>query len=150
MTESKIAFLVLALSVVPVKTFGCENLILETGFIIIPPPGSQYAVGYFQIKNISQKTIVIKSFSSIFFASIAIHRTSHSHSKKLSKMRLVNELIIAPQDTLIGEPGGTHLMIKLINGSYRFTDQHISLNVLCENEASSEMIFLVSHRESTH
>jgi copper(I)-binding protein len=150
MTKSKVACWVFALSVITIKAFGCEDLILETGSIISPPPGSQYAVGYFQIKNISQKKVVIKSFSSTFFDSIAIHRTSHSHSTELSKMRLVNELSIAPQETLIGESGGTHLMIKILNDSYRFTDQHISLSVSCENRVSSEMIFLVSHRESTH
>ena len=150
MTKKGLACLILALSLVVVKAFGCEDLLLENGSIIPPPPGSQYAVGYFHIKNASQKKIVIKNFSSTIFESISIHRTSHSHSKSMSEMRLVNELSILSQERLIAQPGGTHLMIRVPSDSYRFTDQHIKLVVSCEKKPSSEMLFLVSHRESKH
>ena len=150
MTKKGLAYLILVLSLVVAKAFGCEDLLLESGSIIIPPPGSQYTVGYFNIKNTSQKKIVIKKFSSTVFESISIHRTSHSHSKSMSEMRLVNKLSIPSQQRLIAQPGGTHLMIKVPSHSYRFTDQHIKLVVSCEKNPSSEMMFLVSHRESKH
>ena len=51
MTKKGLACLILALSLVVVKAFGCEDLLLENGSIIPPAPGSQYAVGYFHIKN---------------------------------------------------------------------------------------------------
>jgi copper(I)-binding protein len=150
MTNNKVAYLLLALSVMAFKVVGCENLILEAGSIIRPPPGSQYAVGYFQIKNIGLTKAVVRNFSSTFFESISIHRTSLSHTTNLSIMRLVKDLSIAPEEVLIAEPGGIHLMIKLIKNSLHFNEHSINLNVSCENRTSSDMIFQVSQQDSTH
>ena len=150
MTIKELACLILVLLSVVVKAFGCEDLLLESSSIVIPPPGSQYSVGYFNIKNASQKEIVIKKFSSTIFESISIHRTSHSSSKSMSQMRQVNELRIPPQQRAIAQPGGTHLMIKVPSDSYRFPEQQIKLVVSCEKKPSSEMMFLISHRESKH
>ena len=150
MTKKGLSCLILVLSFMTVKASACEDLLLESGSIIIPPPGSQYAVGYFNIKNTSQKEIVIKRFSSSIFESISIHRTSHSPAKSMSQMRQVNKLSIPPQQRLIAQPGGTHLMIRVPNDSYSFTDQQVKLIVSCEKKTSSEMMFLVTHRESIH
>jgi copper(I)-binding protein len=77
--------------------------------LFAPLPGQSMTVGYLSIANHSDATIRIDRVTSPQFGKVEIHATSYDG--EVSRMRRLDELTIAPNDSVTLEPGGVHLML---------------------------------------
>lgn len=63
------------------------------------------------LNNPGKKPIVFNSFSSLSFGDVSLHRTQSVDG--VSRMREVDELRVAPGESVVLEPGGYHLMLMM-------------------------------------
>ena len=94
---------------------GCKQAATEPAFdnawIRAIPPGIKMTAGYGTISNDTADELVIDSFTSPFFRDVSLHRTEVVDG--VNKMREVENLVIAPGESLELAPGGYHLMLML-------------------------------------
>jgi len=97
------------------------------------PPGMKMTAGFGKLNNPGDTTIVFNSFSSPSFADVSLHRTVREEG--VSKMREVPELLVAPGDSIVLEPGGYHLMLMIPSGEIT-PGQTITIGMTAEDGRS--------------
>jgi len=109
--------LVLATSLSLVACSPREQLsgpIFDEAWVRPIPPGMKMTAGFGKLHNPGDTAIVFNSFSSPSFGDVSLHRTEREDG--VSKMREVPELLVAPGDSIVLEPGGYHLMLMIPSG----------------------------------
>ena len=85
--------------------------VFENGWVRAMPPGSKMTAGFGTLKNVTAATIEIESVSSPWFRDISLHRTEDVNG--VSRMREVEEIVLAAGESLEMAPGGYHLMLMM-------------------------------------
>lgn len=74
-----------------------------------PPPGQAGAALYMKLHNGGEQELVVVGARVDSAQSAAIH--GHTHADGMMRMHAVPRLVIAPQASVMLEPGGYHLMV---------------------------------------
>ena len=85
--------------------------VFEDAWIRPLPPGMKMTAAFGTLSNPGKKPLVFNSFSSPSFGDVSLHRTREVDG--VSKMREVDELRVAPGESVVLEPGGYHLMLMV-------------------------------------
>jgi len=85
------------------------DLTIDDAWVRPLVPGMGMTAAYAQLKNTSGRPIEFCELVSPQFESVELHRTEIVAG--VAKMRQMNELSLAPEETLTLEPGGLHLML---------------------------------------
>jgi periplasmic copper chaperone A len=72
-------------------------------------PGRDMSAGFFVFRNTGTDPIILVEASSSASQSVEMH--SHVHEGGMMKMRQMPSVTVAPNDTVVFEPGGYHLML---------------------------------------
>jgi len=99
-------------------------------------PGNSVTSSYFTLTNNSQKAIKLIGASSPSIPRIEIHE--HIMADGMMKMRKKAFVEIAPQESVVFQPMGLHLMMFDIQTPLK-AGQQIKLNLLIENEQPVEI-----------
>ncbi len=83
--------------------------IIKNPWIRAAPPGVPSLAGYVTIANPCKTPITIVGVESLDFAMPMIHQSVVENG--ISKMRDAGKLVIGPNDQLLFQPGGLHLML---------------------------------------
>jgi len=78
-------------------------------------PGAEARAGYFSLTNTSGEPIVITAVSSPQFEAVEMHESVLEDG--VSRMRALEKVTIAPDQTIKFEPGGRHLMLMRPTGA---------------------------------
>ena len=84
-------------------------LVLEEGWIRMPPAPRPMLAGFGRIENACAKPVVVVGASSPDFDAVELHETRTVDG--VSRMRHVPELRIDGKGTAVLQPGGLHLML---------------------------------------
>ncbi len=92
----------------------CEDaathpLRFEDARVRLPVPGSDKSVGYFTVTNTSDSVLVLTGASSPGVRAIEIHTMMLEGD--MMRMRRLEDVTVAPGETVSFEPGGKHLMM---------------------------------------
>ena len=79
------------------------------GWVRLPPVAMPMMAGFGRITNPCRMPIVIVSASSAAFGEVSLHETRNVDG--VNRMRQVEQLRVAPDDSVILKPGGLHLML---------------------------------------
>lgn len=79
------------------------------GWIRAMPPGMKMTAGFGALVNVTAEPIEIVSFSSPRFRTVTLHKTEVIDG--ISKMSEVENVALAPGESLEMKPGGHHLML---------------------------------------
>ncbi|MCH7822176.1 MAG: copper chaperone PCu(A)C [Proteobacteria bacterium] len=74
-----------------------------------PVPGTQISAAYLSLTNTSRQKITITKITSPNFESAELHESVLDDG--IARMVALGELTIMPQQTVLLEPGGLHLML---------------------------------------
>ena len=74
-----------------------------------PLPGTDKSVGYFELHNNSDGTVVLSSASSPVIGAIEMHETAEVDG--LMRMRRLSEVRVEAGERVVFAPGGKHLML---------------------------------------
>ncbi|WP_105187928.1 copper chaperone PCu(A)C [Pseudoalteromonas sp. T1lg48] len=74
-------------------------------------PAASSSVGYFTLKNDSQRERTLKAVELESLGRVEIH--THEHSDGMMKMRQLDSLTIGANSRVVLQPGGLHLMLFL-------------------------------------
>ena len=85
--------------------------VFEDAWVRPLPPGMKMTAAFGTLINPGEKPIVFNSFSSPSFGDVSLHRTQRVDG--VSKMRELDELRVAPGESVLLEPGGYHLMLMM-------------------------------------
>jgi hypothetical protein len=83
-------------------------------------PGQDNTVGYFTAHNPGSTEVVLTGASSAGIRAIEMHTTIRDGD--VARMRGLEEVVIAPGDTVRFEPGGRHLMLFGVSELAMFTE----------------------------
>lgn len=87
-----------------------KSIAISNIFVREMLPGSKVTAGYFILANNSDKPIHLQSVSSTLAPRIEIHQ--HTMENGMMKMAKIDgDIVIKPDDELVFQPGGYHLMI---------------------------------------
>ncbi|MGQ0699689.1 MAG: copper chaperone PCu(A)C [Panacagrimonas sp.] len=78
--------------------------------VVLPPPGTQMAAGYFRIENHGSAAFLLREVSSPAFESVQMHETVTDQG--MSRMRAVEQVQVPVGGSASFEPGGLHLMMS--------------------------------------
>lgn len=78
-------------------------------------PGSDVAAVYLSLSNTSAKPVIVIGVQSPMAAHSMVHETSVSNGQ--SRMRMKDNIVIAPGQTVSFAPGGTHVMLTGLKGN---------------------------------
>lgn len=87
----------------------CEGLVVEHGWVRLPPPGAPGAAAYFSVLNTGTEDLRVTEVSSARFAHVMLHETRYVDGQ--AQMRHVGELNLAPGERVVASPGGLHIML---------------------------------------
>jgi len=87
---------------------GCKPALKE-GWVRLPPAAMPMMAGFGRIANACPMPAVIVSASSPAFGEVSIHETRNVDG--VNRMRELEQLRIAPDDSATLKPGGLHLML---------------------------------------
>lgn len=82
---------------------------MKEGWVRLPPAAMPMMAGFGRIANPCPVPVVIVSASSPAFGEVSIHETRNVDG--VNRMREVEQLRIAPDDSATLKPGGLHLML---------------------------------------
>jgi copper(I)-binding protein len=85
-------------------------LLVKDVEITLPMPGMSMSAGYLTLHNNSKSDIRITQVTSPQFDAVEIHETIVEND--IARMRRVDELLVAPGETVRLERRGLHLMLK--------------------------------------
>lgn len=77
--------------------------------VLEPMTGMDMTAGYFVLENRGSETIRISGVSSPQFGRVEMHETVVEND--VARMRELAEIVIAPGERVVFEPGGRHLML---------------------------------------
>ena len=107
MVKSTLALLLAAASL-QVAARECVPVIKE-GWVRLPPMAMPMMAGFGRIANPCAMPVVIVSASSPAFGEVSLHETRNVEG--VNRMRQVEQLRVAPDDSVTLKPGGLHLML---------------------------------------
>ncbi|NDK38828.1 copper chaperone PCu(A)C [Pseudoxanthomonas gei] len=82
---------------------------MTQGWVRLPPVAMPMMAGFGRITNPCRMPMVIVSASSAAFGEVTLHETRNIDG--VNRMRQVERLRVAPDDSVTLEPGGLHLML---------------------------------------
>jgi periplasmic copper chaperone A len=82
---------------------------MKEGWVRLPPAAMPMMAGFGRIANPCRMPVVIVSASSPAFGEVSIHETRNVDG--VNRMRELEQLRIAPDDSATLKPGGLHLML---------------------------------------
>lgn len=82
---------------------------MKEGWVRLPPAAMPMMAGFGRIANPCRMPVVIVSASSPAFGEVSIHETRNVGG--VNRMREVEQLRIAPDDSITLKPGSLHLML---------------------------------------
>lgn len=83
--------------------------VMKDGWVRLPPAAMPMMAGFGRIANACPMPVVIVSVSSPAFGDVSIHETRNVDG--VNRMREVEQLRIAADDSATLKPGGLHLML---------------------------------------
>ena len=86
-----------------------QELIISNSWVREAPPNARNLAGYAELKNATDKPIIISKITSSAFERVEMHVTRFENG--MMHMMEVKELIIKPDETVAFEPGGKHFML---------------------------------------
>lgn len=89
--------------------FAQDDIEFDNAWIAEAPPGSQVMAAYMDIKNTSNKNLIITPPKSGDFKKIEFHRTLHENG--MAKMQRLAELTIPANSTVNLKQGSYHMML---------------------------------------
>jgi len=109
------SFLVMSIVLLLAILLACSTddgppLLVKDVEITLPMPGMSMSAGYLTLHNNSQSDIRITQVTSPQFDAVEIHETIVEND--IARMRRVDELLVAPGETVRLERRGLHLMLK--------------------------------------
>lgn len=99
----------LLLIVPPGTSYAADSLQISDAYIPEAPPAAQVLAGFMNIHNPAKQAIEITAVSSPDFGSVEMHLSREVNG--VAKMLPQKSLLIAPNSTLILQPGSYHLML---------------------------------------
>ena len=88
---------------------GKNDLIVENAYMLLPMAHSSMTAGYGKLTNATDQAMKIKLLSAENFSTAEMHETISE--KEISRMKLLEEITIAPGKSFTFSPGGAHLML---------------------------------------
>lgn len=88
---------------------GGPPLVVTDVAVLEPMAGMDMTAGYFVLENRGNETIRVTAVSSPQFGRIEMHETVVEND--VARMRPLEEIVIAPGERVVFEPGGMHLML---------------------------------------
>lgn len=86
-----------------------RQLVVDYAFVKALPPGQTRAAVYLLLKNKSKTTHTLNYVHTPIAENVEVHRTIYEDG--VMRMRQVKHLSINPNEKLVFEPGGYHLML---------------------------------------
>ena len=86
-----------------------SNIIIEAPYVRASIPGTSLTSAYMSIENKNNEALILTGVSSLLSDRIEIHQ--HTMSDGMMKMRIVEQLVIEGQSSVVLQPMGYHLMI---------------------------------------
>jgi copper(I)-binding protein len=83
---------------------------IESAWLRVPPPGAEIAAVYFTVRNASGHSVTITSAESPVATMAMIHESRMTGGK--AEMRMHDDLVLAPGQTLSFAPNGLHVMLQ--------------------------------------
>ncbi|WP_313343588.1 copper chaperone PCu(A)C [Stenotrophomonas sp.] len=84
-------------------------VVVEQGWVRLPPPSASMAAGYATIRNGCKVAVTVVAADSRAFDDVSLHESTRVDG--VSRMRAVERLPIAAGATVELKPGGLHLML---------------------------------------
>lgn len=103
-----------------VFTATAADVEISNGWVKESIPGSENGAGYFTITNVGTETATIVGATTLASRAIEVHQ--HILRDGMMRMKRVPELAIAPNETIVFQPGGYHLMLFGVKNSFRIGD----------------------------
>lgn len=88
---------------------GSHSLVIENGYVRVPPRAGTVSAGYFNIRNGSNETVEVISANSPDFGRVEMHETIMTDG--MMAMNELTNIKIEPGASLDFKPGGNHLML---------------------------------------
>lgn len=85
-----------------------ETLTVNQSYVRETPPHAKNSAAFMQIHNNSNSDLKLMAATSNISARVELH--THISKDGIMKMRKVEEILIAAEDTTILQPGGYHVM----------------------------------------
>jgi len=87
---------------------------VEQGYVKTPVPGKDLTAAYAQITNRSARQICLAEFVADFAQTVEVHATEQRSDRV--RMQRLDQLCIAPSETIRLAPGGKHFMLFGVAG----------------------------------
>lgn len=84
-------------------------------------PGTENGAGYFTLTNESTQNMTIVGAATAASRAIEIHQ--HVLRDGMMRMRRVPELVVGPNETVVFQPGGYHLMLFGVKNPFKTGEQ---------------------------
>lgn len=91
------------------STTVAETLVLADAWARATPPGARTAAVYGTLANEGEQAVTVSSFGTDRASRAHLHSTVSEDG--MMKMRQLDDLIIAPGETVRLQPGGMHIML---------------------------------------
>jgi copper(I)-binding protein len=95
---------------------GAEGLVATDAYLRQPAPGQSVLAAFVTFENTSNYAYTLKHISSPRAESIKVHNTLYEDG--VMSMRPVAQLVVPPQSELTFKPGGYHLMLSGLEGTF--------------------------------
>ncbi|MBW8191075.1 copper chaperone PCu(A)C [Neiella marina] len=110
----RVASALLSLAMVP--AIGCE-LTVEDAYVRAPIPGVPNTAAFLRINNSCSEPVSLIAGQASAAKSVELH--THIHEDGMMKMRQVDAIIVAANDSVELKPGGYHLMMFEIDSALK-------------------------------
>lgn len=117
-----------------------EPIVVESPYSRPLPPGQSTGVVYLSIRNEGKGPFMLTSVSSPRAQKAEFHR--HTHENGMMKMRKIDEIELEVGKTLRFEPGGYHIMLFGVKGSWQ-VGQSIALTITTSSGVAIPFIAVV-------
>ena len=85
------------------------ELLIESAWVKLAPPGAKVNAAYLQISNPGGEDVIIESLSASCCEELMLHRTRYENDSVV--MEHVDQLIVPAGEQITLEPGGLHIML---------------------------------------
>lgn len=142
MSARTLALAVLALHglAFPIDGLACADLVVTEARVREPPPGAAAAAAYFRIVNKGSRVETVDEVRSACCDRVFMHRSVHRDNQV--HMSHVDGVTLNPNEELVFEPGGMHLMLML-SADKPEAGETIEMSFACETGAALSVDFSV-------
>jgi len=95
-----------------IQSAGAALNVLDA-WVRVPPPGTDLAAVYFTVRNVSPHTVTIEGAEAAVAGMAMLHESRISNGKL--EMRMLDTVVIAPEQSVLFAPNGRHLMLHGLN-----------------------------------